>query len=263
MPRAVRRSTDERGFDGPASGLGVHLPSGTQTRAAPIKAKPHASLQLTRTRLGPNHALPPVGIWKHSPADALEGCGLNGIPTNHSSEPGDGAGPESPCVRARRIDARTGRRPYRDLGGAQSDSHFAGKVPRPFPLSSHGTRSREPAMGQGTLTSKMSRVDFGDCGSRNAGSGLAAWRVHELRVPARQACRPGQGPGPGLHLPGDLRAPMGPVRRDLERDVRPLHSTQLSTVGEEGRHLCGKPSGAPPEKSTAAPRPGARRRVHQ
>src|SRR3989454_10076971 len=51
-----------------------------------------------------------------------------------------------------------------------------------------------------------------------AGSCLGAWRVHELRILSRQACRSRQRLCPGLDLPGDLRSPVGAVGRDLECD---------------------------------------------
>ena len=80
-----------------------------------------------------------------------------------------------------------------------------------------------------------------------AWSGLAAGRVHELRVFPRQARRSRQRLRPGLHLSSDLRSPVGAVGRDLERDPCALHSTNLAAFGEQRSDLGRESPGAAPE----------------
>src|SRR5262245_15426302 len=76
---------------------------------------------------------------------------------------------------------------------------------------------------------------------------LAARGVHELRILARPAGRPGQGLRPRPDLPGDLRSPVRAVWRDLERDAGALYSANLTALGKQRGDLGGKSADAAPE----------------
>src|SRR5262245_64080642 len=51
-----------------------------------------------------------------------------------------------------------------------------------------------------------------------AGSGLGAWRVHELRILPGRTRRSRQRLRPRLYLSRDFRSPVGAVGRNLEHD---------------------------------------------
>src|SRR5439155_15500170 len=91
------------------------------------------------------------------------------------------------------------------------------------------------------------RIDLADCrlapsDELRAGAGLAARRIHQLRVFAGIAGRADQRLGPRLDLAGDLAAPAAAVGRDLPGDLRPLDADELPPLGKESGDPRRKPA---------------------
>src|SRR5262249_43520765 len=70
-------------------------------------------------------------------------------------------------------------------------------------------------------------------GHKLSGSGLAARRIHELRIFSRNARWASQGLGPGLYFASNLRPPLSAVGRDLESDPRTLDASDLSALSKQ------------------------------